>query len=281
MKRKAVIAILVVVVIALSAIGVSALNSSAQEDVVSVTDRFFVVESYEGNEFSMISEDGEFVIYITESTSVYFEDYVPLSDECEGLTQNVREVLFGRTLAEVLDGRSLRVIFEGIGQTEPASITVLFETFATLPEGVEPENGYVGIQTLPGEIDFEEIDAIALNGEIVVNNEILEGAPLPFWYEAENGEVVMVPLNVVAEALGYDVSWNDELQSIQLGMGIHLWINNTEAHVGRMAPIELSVAPILVDDVTFVPLDFFRNVLGQTAYVFEAQVVIETYSDMM
>ena len=47
-----------------------------------------------------------------------------------------------------------------------------------------------------------------------------------------------------------------------------------------MAPIELSAAPVLMGDETFVPLDFFREVLGQTAYVFEGQVVIETYSDM-
>jgi len=91
----------------------------------------------------------------------------------------------------------------------------------------------------------------------------------------------MVPLRVVAEALGYDVTWNGYLRSVQLGVAIHLWIDNTEVHIGRMAPIELSTAPALVDSVTFVPLDFFRTVLNQTAYVFEGQVVVETYSDMM
>ena len=81
--------------------------------------------------------------------------------------------------------------------------------------------------------------------------------------------------------LVYDVSWNDQLKSIQLGVAIHIWIGSTEVHLGRMAPIELSAAPIIIDGVAFVPLDFFRNVFGQTAYVFEGQVVIETYSDMM
>jgi len=75
--------------------------------------------------------------------------------------------------------------------------------------------------------------------------------------------------------LGYTLTWNDYLQSIQLGVATHTWIGNTEAHRGRMAPIELSTAPILVDDQTFVPLDFIRNVLAKTAYVFEGQVVIE------
>ena len=294
MKRKAVIAIMVVVVIALSAVGVYALNSSTQVGAASVTARFFVAQSDEaGNEFSMVSENAEHVIYINDGTAVYFEDYVPLGDEDEGLTKNAREVLFGRTLAEVLEGRNLRVTLAG---NQATSVTILFETAVTLPQDIDPEDGYLGIVTLPGEIDddgyigivppigelaqWDELDPPVLNGEVVVNNEILKDAPLPFWYETENGGVVMVPLNVVAQALGYDVSFNDELQSIQLGVAIHLWIGNTEAHLGRMAPIELSAAPLLVDDEVFAPLDFFRNVLGQTAYVFEGQVVIETYSDM-
>jgi len=282
MKRKVIIAVLAAAIMALSAVGVFALDFFAPGDNVNVTARFFLLDSDElGEEFSMVSENGELVIHITESTLIYFEDFVPLSDECEGLTQMVREVLFGRTLAEVLEGRNLSVIFEDSEQIEPISITVLFETFVTLPENIDQEDGYVGIMTLPGEIDLEVFDSIALNGEIVVNNEILEGAPFPFWHETESGDVVMVPVSAVAEALGYDVSWNDELQSIQLGVAIQIWIGATEAHIGRMAPVELSAAPMLLDDEAFVPLDFFRNVLGQTAYVFEGQVVIETYSDMM
>jgi len=297
MKKKTIIAILAAI-IALSAIGISALGFLAPENAASVTARFSVLESDEtGSKFSMISEDGQLVIYITENTLIQFEDYVPLSDECEDLTKNVREVLFGRTLAEVLEGRNLLVIFEESQRIEPISITILFEAIATLPIDIdsvsgyddtialpgeiEPEGGYIGIEPPIGEIDYIGSYMFELNGEIVVNNEILEGAPLPFWYEAENGSVVMVPLNVVAEALGYDVSWNDELQGYQLGVAINLWIGNTEAHVGRMAPIELSAAPMLLDDIVFVPLDFFRSVLAQTAYVFEGQVVVETYSDMM
>ena len=289
MKRKAVIALLVAVVMALSAVAVFALDYFVPEDAVSVTARFSVVEADElGEEFLMVSEDGELTIHITEDTLIYFEDFVPLSDECDGMTQMVREVLFGRTLAEVLDGRNLRVLFVEGDEIEPISIMILFEQIVALPQDIAPgdalDGEYVGIMTLPGEIDWHDDfmpDPVPLNGEVVVNNVILEGAPHPFWHELENGGVVMVPLRVVVEALGYDVGWNGYLQSIQLGVAIHVWIGNTEVHLGRMAPIELSAAPVIVDDTTFIPLDFFRNVLGQTAYVFEGQVVIETYSDMM
>jgi len=268
-------------VMALSIVTVFALDYFVPEDAVSVTTRFFVTDpDAQDDEFSMVSEDGELVINITDNTQIYFEDYVPLSDDCDGLTQMVREVLFGRTLAEVLDGRNLRVIFEESDQIEPISIKVLFETAVTLPEviGDEGLNGdYIGIMTLPGEIDGDDFDSIILNGELVVNNEILEDAPLPF----EKDGIVMIPLRVVAEALGYDVSWNGDLRSVQLGVAIHLWIGDTEVHFGRMVPIEISTAPIISNNLTYVPLDFFREVLGQTVYVFEGQVVIETYSDMM
>ena len=298
MKRKAIVALIMAAILAIGAVSVFAMDYYVPEDATTVTSRFSLVEReyVGGNEFAMVSEDGELVINITEDTVIYFEDYVPLSDECDGMTQMVREVLFGRTLAEVLDGRNLRVIFVEDEQIEAISIMVLFEIAVALPpEVIDIENGYdyddygyIGIVTLPEEINWEDFDfvypedfdfdVLVLNGEVVVNNEILENAPVPF---LQDDNIVMVPLRVVAEALGYDVSWNGYLRSVQLGVAIHLWIDSTEVHVGRMAPLEISTAAVLVDSVTFVPLDFFRNVLNQTAYVFEGQVVVETYSDMM
>ena len=288
MKRKTIIAIVMAAMMALGTIAVFALDYDVPEDAVSITARFNLVDSDAGDEFAMVSEDGTLVINITDDTLIYFEGYVPLSDECEEETKMVREVLFGRTLAEVLDGRSLRVIYIEGEDIVPISIMVLFETAVHLMGDIgldidaEDDPGFM---PLPEEIDWDdfdfEYDQIILIGEVVVNNEILEDAPHPFLLETKDGDVVMVPLRVVAEALGYDVSWNGYLRSVQLGVGIHLWIGGYEAHVGRMAPVELATAPMIVDNLTFVPLEFFRSVLGQTAYVFEGQIVIETYSDMM
>jgi len=286
MKRKTIMALLMAAIMVVGATTVSALDYAVPEDAQSVTSRFSLIEpDTTDDEFTMISEDGSLVINITNSTIIYFEDFVPLSDDCDGMTQMVREVLFGRTLAEVLDGRNMRVIYEN---NEAISIMVLFETITTLPITLSPEDlaalpndGFASIVALPAELVSEHIEYIELNGEIVVNNEILDGAAAPFWQEIENDYVVMVPLRAVAEALGYDVNWDETLQSVRLGVAIHTWIGSAEAHIGRMAPIEFSTAPIIVNSLTFVPLDFFSNVLGQTIYVFEGQVVIETYSDMM
>lgn len=285
MKRKALLAMLVAAIMALSAVAVFALDNAPEEGV---TATFALVDPDATDEFEMVSEDGEVVISITNDTPIYFEEYVPATEDdyCEELTKNAREVLFGRTLAEVLDGRELHVLFCDDYFPQIARITILMVTAVHL----EAENGYIGIMTLPGEIEDDviylpedfwddfEFDPIVLNGEVVVNGELMEDAPHPFLCEVN--DVVMVPLRVVVEALGYDVSWNSYLQSIQLGVGIHLFIGEYEAIVGRMAPIELLVAPVIVNDLTFVSLDFFRLVLGQFAYVFEGQVVVETESDM-
>jgi len=297
MKKIAIIAGLLAIIMSFSAIVVFALDYEVPEGANTVTARFFYIgpEGLE-DEFSMVSEDDEIIIHITNDTLIYFEDFVPLSDECEEMTQMVREVLFGRTLAEVLEGRNLRVTYV---EDEVVSIVILFETavhlpesltweeqqaydeIVTLPEEITPDYGYVDIEPLP---EFIQPDLSALpyelNGEIVVNNVMLTGVPAPFLQTTESGTMLMLPLRAIAEALDYDVSWNGELRSVQLGAAIHLWIGNTEVHLGRMAPIELSTAPVIVNNLTFVPFDFFRNVMGQTVYVFEAQVVVETYSDM-
>ena len=286
MKRKSIVAVVMAAVVALSAITVFAL---ATDDTTEVTARFNLVNADEANdEFQMTSEDETLTIKITDDTVVYFEDYVPMSDECEEMTRDAREVLFGRTLAEVLDNRNLRVTFEESDYNEAIKVVILFEIAVHLPEIVSLEDfdldddSYVGIMPLPEVIDWDTVGRISLEdlvliGEIVVNNEMMENHPVPIIQD----DTVMVPLRVVAEALGYDVAWNEYLQSVQLGIAAHLWIDSTEVHLGRMAPIELHKAPALIDSVTFVPLEFFRDVLGQTAYVFEGQVVVETYSDMM
>jgi len=287
MKKKTIIAALVAAVMALGVFSVFALDYEVPENAQTVTARFFAADpdSLE-NEFAMVSEDGELTIHITDDVIIYFEDYVPLSDECEEMTQMVREVLFGRALIEVLHDRNMRVIYEEADYIVPVSIKVLFEGFATGPLPLEP--GDLEGFEFEGEIEFEfdaqemrrTIAALTLLGEIVVNSEMLENPPAPFIHTTDEAAAIMVPLRVVAEALGYDVGWNGELMSVQLGVAIHLWIDSTEVHLGRMAPIEMPMAVMLVDSVTFVPIEFFRDVLGVYAYVFEGQVVVEVETDM-
>jgi len=279
MRNKLIMAVLAAAVLTVGAVSAFALDFGVQNNVNNFTGRFFEVESNEaGDVFTMESEDGALQIKVNDDTTIHFEDYVPLSDDSDDMTLEVREVLFGRTLVEVLEGRNMFVTHE---DGAAISIRILFETAVTLPIEIDDDQaevGYVGIVTLPAEITWDDPDTLVLNGEIVVNGEMLANAPHPF-LNANN--VVMVPLRVIAEALDHEVTWDGVLGSVRIGVARHIWIGNTEAHVGRMAPIELSAAPVVIDGVTFVSMDFFRSVMSQTAYVFEGQFVVETYSDMM
>ena len=238
---------------------------------VEKTDRFNLMAS--GSGLSMVSEDGGLVIHVGDNTEIIFEDG---TDARERLVEN-------QTLAELLDGRNLIVsyavaTFSFPPQTSPIKIVILYETAVTLPAEVEiGAAAPIGIVPPIYEFSPEEIEALfPLNGEVVVENELIE-APAPYY----NNGVVMVPLRAVAEALEFDVIWNGELRSINLGRAITLEIGKDYYTVGRMAPIELGAAPEITDGLTFVPLAFFQNVVnGYDAYVFEGQVVIDKAGEM-
>ena len=150
-------------------------NSPAENDLPegasTMTSVFNVMEDMDapGTEFSMISKDGELIIHINENTPVYFEDYVPMGDEPEdGVTRDAREVLFGRTLAEVLDGRNLTVTYAITTrsippQTSPISIMILFEKavhpIAEIDTSLEGNGDFSGFVTLPASLlPFTDVD---------------------------------------------------------------------------------------------------------------------------
>ena len=159
-KRFALVLALVVAIVALGAFAVMANNNDdAPASVFSFTGTFNVMEDMPGDDgsFSMISADGELIIHIHEDTPVYFEDYLPTSDDDDAdLTRDARELLFGRTLAELLEGRNLTV-YHSITtmslppQTSPQRVVILFETAVHLPLDIDPID--FGTTDLP----FEDI----------------------------------------------------------------------------------------------------------------------------
>ena len=264
-------------------ISMTALGSAAKVPAIVKTDRFDVLETEGG--LSMISRDGDLVILVNDSTEIIFEDG---RDARESLKE-----IDGLTLSELLNGRNLIVSYttatKSIPQkTTPVKIVILYEIAVPLPANVD-ENGFMGIEPPIYKFDSvenfpigieppiyiftpEEIEELfPLNGEIVINGEIIE-APAPYY----NNGVVMVPLRAIAEALGFDVNWDEEVQGVRLGVAINLWIGKDYYTVGRMAPIELGAAPELNDVYTYVPYTFFRDVVsGYNIYTFNGQVIIE------
>lgn len=115
------------------------------------------------------------------------------------------------------------------------------------------------------------------DAEFVVEDRIIEAPPA---FTTDDG-VVMVPLRAIAEALGYEVTWDNDTQTAYLNNVISLQIDRDYYVYMRMAPITLGTAPVLRDSRTFVPMSYFREVLGlNNAYFFEGQIVINNAEKM-
>jgi len=151
---KKLLALAVAATVLLGSISAFALRIQIPEDADTVMGVFYVLEdSISGNGFSMISEDGVWIINVTDETSVAFEAPIPVCDDCDEYTWFARDVLLGRTLAEILHGRNLFVASRfslGAGNElvgEALSITIMFET------AVHLDGDYIGIMTLLDYID--------------------------------------------------------------------------------------------------------------------------------
>lgn len=117
----------------------------------------------------------------------------------------------------------------------------------------------------------------AADMDIIVDNKKIDG---PRAYTNEQG-TIMVPLRAAAEALGFEVAWDGESKSIMVGKGISLKIGQDNYIYMKTAPIQLGTAPEAFEGRTFVPLNFFREVMRMNnAYVFEGQIVIDNGEKM-
>lgn len=112
---------------------------------------------------------------------------------------------------------------------------------------------------------------------IVVNDKLIDA---PEAYIDEN-DVVMVPLRAIASALGYEVTWEKETQTVRLGNGIALQIGQDHYIYMKTPVIQLGAAPVLVEGTTYVPLPFFKKVVRMNnAYFFESMITIDNHEEM-
>ena len=123
------------------------------------------------------------------------------------------------------------------GQTTPHKIIVMPEREAEVPEA-----------------------AIVLTEEVITTDE----------------GVRMIPLRMVAEALGFEVTWNGEEKSVEVLRGPNwstLTIGRNVYNFAKML-IKLEAAPVIVDATTYVPLSFAEEVLKANVEVTENGSVI-------
>lgn len=87
----------------------------------------------------------------------------------------------------------------------------------------------------------------------------------------------MVPLRAISEALGFEVTWDQETKQVQLAKSPHftsvtIGLNSYFKH--RMAPVALSAAPVIIEGRTLVPIEFLQHILGYGMMLNEGELSI-------
>lgn len=156
-------------------------------------------------------------------------------------------------------------------QTTPITIVVLGENEMALAQLHQP----AALEETPApeatdspedfEVDFSKITTVKVGNETITNV-----------YTDANGNL-MLPLRKITETLGFTVEWDGNLRAVMLNGGMYsLKIGENSYVKGRMMPQELSVAPEITNDLTFVPVDYFTDILEMTANIDgDATLVLE------
>lgn len=213
------------------------------------------------------------------NVDTYFADNETMINAANNLVLNIAddtEIVDrkgGKVDKKDLDKKDLAVIYSietrSIpAQTNPHKIVVLGENEMALKQ-IEaaktettpaPEITPEATAAPENEIDFTKVSSIGLTHSD--GNEFISN-----FYPKEN--TMMVPLRSLAEGLGYTVEWDGETKSIYLNGGIYsLKIGENAYGVGKMMPQPLSFAPeIGNDDLTYVPFEYFTEILGAKSNV--------------
>ena len=84
------------------------------------------------------------------------------------------------------------------------------------------------------------------------------------------GKIVLLPLRVIAENLGYNIVWQAEQKQIELKDGsdtVATFKIGSNSYQKGQEVIGLAAAPELVNGKTLVPVEFFTNVLNMKVSV--------------
>lgn len=174
------------------------------------------------------------------------------------------------------DGNYDIVYGEGITAVEPFA-TRNIVTAADIKEGSRILV-YADIMTM-------SIPALVPANRIVILPEVTEAVEVPHTVLV-NGEAIdegdavevlekdgmwLLPVRAIAEKMGLEVQWDANLNAVSVGtipMGVTFNVGENAYTKARMMPQTLSSAPVVENERTYVPVDFFSEIL-------EAQVSME------
>ena len=145
------------------------------------------------------------------------------------------------------------IVFYGVStksipaQTTPTKVVVLGENEIALKQ-IEAAKNATPAPTAAPEVSYAGLVNVVIGDKNVSDV-----------YAKDN--TTMVPLREVAEAAGFTVNWDAENRAVILNDGVYsLKIGENSYVKGKMMPLTLSAAPEIVNDLTYVPAEFFAEV---------------------
>ena len=123
------------------------------------------------------------------------------------------------------------------------------------------------LTSYPGQTSPKKIVVMPEREEEIISSEFV----LESWFIKEIDSVTMIPLRLVGESLGYEVSWNQDTRTAELVRGAQwtsVTIGQDRYNFAKML-VELGTAPIIIESRAYVPLNFAEEILK--ASVVEAE----------
>lgn len=204
------------------------------------------------------------IIVVNESEDTGFINVSKFNEELVNIDNTLKILISEETV--IVDGSGEKVAKEDLKNRD----LIVFYTTSTksIPAQAKAEK----IIAMDGKKVEEEVNEIKVLDKIVINEkEISLDKSL---YENKNG-VTMIPLRQISEALGYKVTWNNELRAAELTKGAQ-WssvkVGEDNYNFAKMI-VKLGVAPEVRDSVTFVPLTFLEEVLKINVSITEKGIV--------
>ena len=138
-------------------------------------------------------------------------------------------------------------------QTTPTKVVVLGENEIALKQIEAAKNATPAPTAAPEATEAPQVSYAGLVNVVIGDKNVSDV------YAKDN--TTMVPLREVAEAAGFTVTWDAENRAVILNDGVYsLKIGENSYVKGKMMPLTLSAAPEIVNDLTYVPAEFFAEV---------------------
>ena len=157
------------------------------------------------------------------------------------------------------------IVFYGVStksipaQTTPTKVVVLGKNEIALKQIEAAKNATPAPTAAPETTVAPEVTEAPQVSYAGLVNVVIGDKNVSDVYAKDN--TTMVPLREVAEAAGFTVTWDEENRAVILNDGVYsLKIGENSYVKGKMMPLTLSAAPEIVNDLTYVPAEFFAEV---------------------